>query len=49
MAKTNDHNNFCFISADIDNYHDKCQIFIYFKLKAVETKPFICFLNIINI
>ncbi len=23
-----------FISVDIDNYHDKCQIFIYFKFKA---------------
>ncbi len=23
-----------FISADIDNYHDKCQIFISFKFKA---------------
>ncbi len=23
-----------FISVDIDNYHDKCQIFIFFKFKA---------------
>ncbi len=23
-----------FISVDIDNYHDKCQIFISFKVKA---------------
>ncbi len=23
-----------FISVDIDNYHDKCQIFISFKFKA---------------
>ncbi len=23
-----------FISVDIDNYHDKCQIFIYFTFKA---------------
>ncbi len=27
------HGNF-FISVDIDNYHDKCQIFIYFKFEA---------------
>ncbi len=45
-----------FISVDIDNYYDKCQIFISFKFKArffskvkvVETRPFI-FLNKINI
>ncbi len=45
-----------FISVDIDNYHDKCQIFISFKFKArfcskvkvVESRPFI-FLNKINI
>ncbi len=24
-----------FISVDIDNYHDKCQIFISFKFKAI--------------
>ncbi len=29
----NDHDIF-FISVDIDNYHDKCQIFIFFKFKA---------------
>ncbi len=42
-----------FISVDIDNYHDKCQIFISFKFKArfllqSETRPFI-FLNTIII
>ncbi len=24
-----------FLSVDIDNYHDKCQIFISFKFKAI--------------
>ncbi len=45
-----------FISVDINNYHDKCQIFILSSLKpdfcsnvkAVETRPYI-FLNTINI
>ncbi len=44
------------ISVDIDNYHDKCQIFISFKFKArfllqsesLETRPLI-FLNTIII
>ncbi len=47
-----------FISVDIDNYHDKCQIFISFKfhlkpdvcskVKVLETRPLI-FLNTIII
>ncbi len=39
-----------FISVDIDNYHDKCQIFISFKFKVkiLETRPLI-FLNTIII
>ncbi len=31
-GQKNDHDNF-FISVDIYNYHDKCQIFISFKFK----------------
>ncbi len=38
-----------FISVDIDNFHDKCQILIFFKFKARILLHLLIFLHRINI